>query len=209
MCSLSFSLAFDVKRFIFRINFESHGIDQKVYLNAIGACLNDSEVFTGDAIRDALSKLVDDPVMSKVLARTALIAGQTHQDVKRYILNDFLPAMIRRKIWSTAPLQWKGVVMCIKKFVLKGYAQSAIEPTLRAVFGLPGPQLKATLAESEDLKGHLVKLLKTLSPAEREEVTSGRWVGIAPTVAEGDEPIPMDSEKTRIVSELTALSTAP
>ena len=114
--------------------------------------------------------------------------------------------MIRKKIWSdpTSRDLWRGTILCIKKFVLKGYAQNAVEPTLRAILGLPGSHLKAVLADADDVKLSLAKLLKTLSTAEKEEATSGRWAGIE-QLSESGEASPMDNDKKKVIDDLSAV----
>lgn len=60
----------------------------------------------------------------------------------------------------------------------KNFAVAKSEHTLRALLGMP-PQPLAKVAEAPAVKIALGKLLSTFSVEEREEVTSGRWIGLS------------------------------
>lgn len=180
------------------MDFKAHGIEQKLYLDSISAVLSDIQTFTGEVIKEALSLMVDDEVLPVSLVRTALLASKAHTDVKKYLLNEFIPTLIRKKIWSTAPLHWEGIKHCVKTYAVGQVAQNIVEPTYRAILGLPGNQLKAILAAAPTVKPSLTNLLKVLSSEEKEEVISGRWIGIS---AEGQSAT--DTDKPKIIKELS------
>ena len=56
--------------------------------------------------------------------------------------------------------------------MVAGYKPS--EHTLRALLGVPGPQLKQVLKQAEGVKVQMAKLLTALSSEEKEEVPI-RW----------------------------------
>jgi hypothetical protein len=184
--------------YLHRMNFESYGIKQKLYLESINACLSDITTFTGDVIHEAIAQMVDDEILPVALVRTALLASKAHNDMRKYVLSELIPNLVRKKIWNTAPVHWEGIKHCIKTYAVAQTNQSIVEPTFRAILGLPGAQMKAIIAVAPAIKALLSKLLKVLSMEEKEEVLSGRWAGIQS--AEGEESL--DSEKAKIIKEL-------
>lgn len=186
-----------------RLNFEALNIKQKAYVDSISVCITDVTTFTGDVVRDAMKIMMDDDVLPVALVRTALLASKAHNDVKKYVLNDFIPILIKRKIWVTTPVHWEGLKHCVKNYAV-GPPAAQVEPTLRAVLGLPGPQLKSVVAAAPTIKTTLAKLLKVLSATEREDVLSGRWAGLDTTSTSGEIAV-LDAEKAKIVKELSAI----
>jgi hypothetical protein len=124
--------------------------------------------------------------------------------MRKFVLNDVIPGLIRKRVWNTVPKLWDGVAHCVKKMA----SHKNAEPTLRGLLGLPGAQLKAILKVASEAKAPMAAILKALSKEEKEEVLSGKWAGIAETPAEStaeDGAFTMDAEKTKIVKELLSV----
>jgi hypothetical protein len=148
-------------------------------------------------LREALTDLLTDDVPAQALMRTAILAAQSYgNEMKKFMLSDVVPKVIRKKVWSTAPKVWDGVPHAVK---ILGEHKSA-EPTLRCLLGLPKAQLKAVLKAAPKVKPPLGKLLAALSAEEKDECVSGRWAGIH----EGDGAV--DAEKAKIIKDLSAAS---
>ena len=128
--------------------------------------------------------------------------------MKKFILSDVVPSLIRGKVWNSAPKVWEGVSYAVKIFS----EHKNVEPTLRCLLGLPGIQLKSVLKAAPKVKPLLSNLLRSLSVEEKEECISGRWAGLAAAVvssvnADGvvsAEDAVVDNEKLKIIKELSA-----
>ena len=174
--------------YLHRLDVESAGLTLKEQQDIIGLCLNRSD-FRGDTVQDALLHLLEDAVPCRLLMRTAIISSQKHPDVRRYVLMEVIPSMVRKKVWALPKVKvvWDGVCHAVK--LLAGHKDA--EPALRALLGLPGPQLKEVASVAKD---SLSKFLKLLSATEKADVLSGRWAGV-----EQSEP---DKVKAEIVKSL-------
>lgn len=156
-------------------------------------------------MRDAIKTMLEDELLPVALVRTALLASKAHSDVKKFLLSDFIPTLIKRKVWIGGTEHWVGLQHCVKNYaVSQSVGQNIVEPTYRAILGLPGVQLKSLLTAAPTIKPALSKLLKVFSNQEREEVVSGRWVGLESTNNESGESIIVDNEKSIIMKELLA-----
>lgn len=126
--------------------------------------------------------------------------------MKKFMLSDIIPNLIRKRVWLSAPKIWDGVNHALKIFAEHKNA----EPTLRCILGLPGAQLKGVFKAAPKVKVPLANLLKALSAEEREEAVSGKWAGLLVSNVEGDggtgpapSSIPIDIEKLKILKELS------
>lgn len=164
-------------------------------LDAIAVCLNNKADFSGEVIKEALKAMLVDEVPPSALMRTAILSSQSFSDVKRYVLSDVMPQLVRKCIWATAPKLWDGVIYGAKNLATAGFKNS--ELTLRALLGIPVIQLKGLLRVAPTVKAAMGKLLKTLSAEEKEEVTSGRWAGLV-------EDAPSSEEKQKLIKEIAA-----
>lgn len=137
--------------------------------------------------------------------------------MKKFILCDVVPSLIRGRVWNSAPKVWEGVSYAVKIFA----EHKNVEPTLRCLLGLPGIQLKSVLKAAPKVKPLLSNLLKSLSAEEKEECISGKWAGLSIAVnvivgdsvegaggggggGGGNEDVIVDNEKMKIVKELSA-----
>jgi ornithine cyclodeaminase/alanine dehydrogenase-like protein (mu-crystallin family) len=59
-----------------RVDYEAHGLKQKVVVDSIGVCLANKDDFRSEAVRDALADLIKDEVPAQALMRTAILAVQ-------------------------------------------------------------------------------------------------------------------------------------
>lgn len=159
-------------------------LSEKDIQDAIGVCFNKSDKqldldIRAPVIVDAMRKLFELPVPPFQLMRTLLLTSRSFPDVLKFLLTEAIPALVRCKSWSTAPRVWDGVLHCIKKYH-QGHSKDGVESTLRAVLGLPLKQFNIVLQVGEvPVKNTLTNLVKALSPAEKTEVLTGRWVGLA------------------------------
>lgn len=163
---------------------------------AIGLCLNKADrqrdlEFKGSNVVEACQQMLADKTQSPPvqIMRTLLLASRTFGDVLRYMLSDAVPTIVRRRGWETAPRVWSGVLHAVKKY-FAGPAKDGTEGMLRALLGLPPKQLGLVLqvcgsgeaapasSSAPTLKAVLSRLIQAFSATEREEVLSGRWVGL-------------------------------
>mmetsp|Transcript_685 Transcript_685/g.970 ORF Transcript_685/g.970 Transcript_685/m.970 type:complete len:745 (+) Transcript_685:1111-3345(+) len=165
-----------------RIDFEAQGLEAKLVLEAISLCLNNKSEFSGEVIKDALRKMVTDDQLAPpyALMRTAILSAQSFAEVKRFVLSDVIPSLVRKRVWLSLPKLWDGVIHGARNLAATGFKNS--ELTLRALLGIPAKQLKGLLRAAPAVKVAMAKLLKTLSSEEKEEVTSGKWVGLVNSV---------------------------
>lgn len=181
-----------------RLDIEAAGLPQKTVLDSIQLCLNSKDDFRSEVLREAMTDLLADEVPAQALMRTAILAAQSHgNEMKKFMLSDVVPSIIRKKVWTTAPKVWDGVAHAVKSLAEHKNA----EPTLRCLLGLPKAQLRAILKAAPKAKAPLGKLLNALSAEEKEECTSGKWAGID----EVDQPV--DPEKTKILKDIAAAGT--
>lgn len=152
-------------------------------LDTISICLNNKSEYTGEVIKEALRIMLvcDDqlPASSSssppyALMRTAILSSQSFAEVKRFVLSDVMPTLVRMRVWVTAPKLWDGVIYGTKNLAVSGFKNS--EHTLRALLGIPAAQLRSLLRVAPDVKIAMAKLLKTLSAEEKQEVISGKWL---------------------------------
>ena len=122
--------------------------------------------------------------------------------MKKFILSDVMPALIRKRVWNSAPKVWDGVSHGVKIFA----EHKSAEPTLRCLLGLPGLQLKSIIKVAPKVKPLLASLLKALSAEEKEECVSGRFAGLISDVTDPMVDAVVDSEKNKILKELSLLA---
>ncbi len=188
----------------FRIDFEAQGLKPKSLLDAINVCLNNKSDFSGEVLKEALKTMLTQEVPPTALMRTAILSAQQFSEVKRFLLSDVIPHLVRKRVWSIAPKLWDGVVFGVKKFATSDNKTS--ELTLRGLLGVPAPQLRGLLEVAPDIKPLMGKLLKTLSADEKNEVVTGRWVGLL----EGDtsaEAGTLSEDKALLIKEIAATAT--
>ena len=89
-----------------RIDLEKHQMPTKYVLDAIAICLANKSDFTGEVIKTALRVMLQDDVPPLALMRTAILSAQAFGDVKRYVLSDVIPQLVRKRVWTVAPKLW-------------------------------------------------------------------------------------------------------
>lgn len=186
-----------------RIDFEAAQLKPKSVLDAIAVCLNNRSDFSGEVIKEALKTMLADEVPPTALMRTSILSASSFSEVKRFVLSDVIPQLVRKKVWSVAPKLWDGVVFGVKKVAVMDTKN--LELTLRALLGVPAPQLRSLLAVVPDVKQAMGKLLKTLSTEERNDVVSGKWAGL---LEEGvDAAAALSEEKAALIKDIAATAT--
>ena len=176
----------------------------KSVLDAIAVCLNNKSDFSGEVLKEALKTMLTEEVPPNALMRTAILSAQSFGEVKRYVLSDVIPHLVRKKVWVVAPKLWDGVVYGAKNLAAKDNKNS--ELTLRALLGVPAAQLRSLLAVAPDVKQAMGKLLKTLSTEERIDVVSGKWAGLledGTTESAGA----LSEEKAALIKDIAATGT--
>lgn len=148
----------------------------KVVLDTISLCLNNKAEYTAEVVKDALKTMLAEAVPPYAMMRTAILSGQSFGEVKKFVLSDVIPSLVRRSIWVESPKLWDGVCVATKNFAVGGVNAEA---TLRALLGIPAAQLRALLRVAPNVKAVMAKVLKALAPEERDEVVSGRRVGVS------------------------------
>lgn len=89
---------------MYRLDFEAAGLKQKTVLGSISLCLGHKEDFRAEVLREAILDLLNDTVPAQALMRTAILTAQSYgNEMKKFVLNDVIPAVIRKRVWSTAP----------------------------------------------------------------------------------------------------------
>ena len=170
----------------------------KTILDAIAVCLNNKSDYSGEIVKDALRTMLPDDPPPYALMRTAILSAQSFSEVKRFVLSDIIPQLVRRMVWTTAPKLWEGVVYGAKNLAASGFKNS--EYTLRALLGVPVAQLKSLLRVAPTVKAAMGKLLKTLSAEEKEEVISGKWAGLTGE----DSDTTVSEEKQKLIKDIAA-----
>jgi hypothetical protein len=183
------------------MDFEAHNLKAKTVLDAIDVPIQNKADFNGEVFKEAIKTMLAEEHPPVALMRTAILSAQSFPEVKRYVLGEVMPQLVRRRIWTTSPKLWDGVVAGAKNLAAAASAHKNAELTLRALLGVPAPQLKGLVRVAPTVKGAMSKLLKTLSSGEKEEVVSGKWAGIA------DESGAVSEEKQQLIAEIAAYST--
>ncbi|CAE7580546.1 Sympk, partial [Symbiodinium microadriaticum] len=176
------------------IDNDAHNIKLKTLLETIGLCLSAKDEFKSDVIKEAVTTLLEDPVPPKALMRTVILSAQSLPDIKKFVLTVVVPKLILMRTWDLAPKVWDGVVMCVK--VMAGNKDS--EPTIRALIGLPLPQLRGILKIAPDTGVYLARLLRSLSAEEVEEVLSGKWAHLQSENSESQK-----KDKAKLIQEMS------
>jgi hypothetical protein len=141
-------------------------------LDSISLCLNNKNEFTSDTIKETLKTLLSEPTPPLAFMRTAILSSNMYHDIKRFVLSDIIPNLVKRQVWLLNPPEvWNGVVYVSKN--LDTVALKYCEPALKSFLGLVSVQLKILLKKAPNLKPLLAKLIKTLSVDELHDVTSG------------------------------------
>ena len=182
-------------------------LKQQSMLDCIKYCI-ESKDHWGDAIVESLKTMiaeVDNVPLPHGMVRTAILASNKYVEVKKYVLTTYLPALMRLRVWQMPPIQsissiWDGVAHAVKNKI----SSAEIEPTLRAVLGLPAPQMKEIVAVVEEIKEPLRRLMKTFSKEEYVEVLSGKWLfGVENEGSiSGEGQLCLGREKEEIVKNL-------
>jgi hypothetical protein len=175
-------------------------LSEREVQDAIGLCLNKADrqrdlEFKGANVVESCQQMLADKSQAPPvqIMRTLLLASRTFGDVLRYMLSEAIPTIVRRRGWESAPRVWSGVLHAVKKY-FSGPAKDGTEGMLRALLGLPPKQLSIVLqvcgggsdgaavaaatTAGQSLKVVLTRLIQAFSASEREEVLSGRWVGL-------------------------------
>lgn len=63
-------------------------------------CVRNKDDFKSEVLKDALTKLLDDPVPAKPLLRTAILSYQSHGDMKKFMLEVVIPQLTRKRAWT-------------------------------------------------------------------------------------------------------------
>ena len=194
--------------YLHRLDKTEHHLKSKSIQDCVDICIGNKEDFKSEHIREAITIMIQDagriPLPVQIM-RTAIRAFQSRSDLSKFILEFVIPALIKMRMWSSEPRIWDGVC-----FSLKTLAQHKdAEPTLRALFALPGPEfnkvIKVTTVEKVSVvKKPLAKLLKSFSQQENHEVLSGKWL-FGPDFKDYETSgghLNLDSEKQKILKEL-------
>ena len=189
--------------FIHRLDPDEHGMDGKSISTLIDICLERRD-FDRETIKETLFNLTEDEEPCTNVMRTGILSANKISDVKKFLLSDIIPKMIKKKVWTFPgktgkyPV-WNGVVISIKNYAEQKDASSmaAAEQMLRCVLSLPALQLKQVIKAGQDkgVKETLAKLMKALSTREKDEIVSGRHVW-------ADAPKQIDKDKEKIITDL-------
>jgi len=183
-----------------RLEPDKFGLDRVQIRDLLGILL-DREDYDGETIRETLFNLVEDEVPCLYLMRTGILSAKKYKDVRKYLLSETVPKLIRKRVWTIKDESsgkypvWEGVVQCVRLMA----DQKDAEQMLRCVLSLDGPRLAMVLKIAPKVSPILAKLLKTLSVREREDVITGNWAGIA------HDKNKVDSEKKKIIEELQSM----
>ena len=149
-----------------------------------------------DIIKDSFKSLLLDDIPAFPLMRTAILASQSYAEVRRYVISEVIPALIKKKVWSSAPKVWEGVIYVVKHSNASGLKNDYV---LKAILSVPGVQLRSIIKSAPNCVEHLTTLLRNLSPDDKEDMLSGRWLD-----ANAPRTVP-DSEKLKVIQELSVV----
>ena len=190
----------DLLTWLHRLDPDKFGLDRVQIRDLLGVLL-DREDFDGETIRETLFHLLQDEVPCLYLMRTGILAAKKYKDVRKYLLSETVPQLIRKKVWAIRDENsgkypvWEGVVQCVRLMA----DQKDAEQMLRCVLSLDGPRLSMVMKIAPKVAPILASLLRTLSVKEREEIITGQWAGIA------HEKGKVDSEKKKIIEDLQSM----
>lgn len=133
-------------------------------MDGIALCLNSKAEFSADVVKEALSLLQKEEIPPFALMRTAIISAQSFPEVKRFVLMETIPSMLKKEVWERAPKVWEGVIFGMKNLV--SVYNKASDPTFHGLCQIPGVQLKSVLKVATNLSPLLIQYLKSLSPED-------------------------------------------
>jgi hypothetical protein len=172
---------------LLRIDNEAENIDRKAYLAVIDLCLANKGDFHAKVIKDCMEMVVNPPELTGsadadekdvdkyskwwippfAIMRMAILSAKNYPElIGSYVLHTMIPTFIRRQVWITAPKVWEGVVMAAKILAVSGTVHA--EATIRALLGMPGPQLLGVLKVASYLLPVMKKVLAGMSSEHRE-----------------------------------------
>ena len=167
-------------------------LSEKDIQDAIGACFSkgskqqDLEL-RSSMVSEAITKLLGEagPPPFQTM-RTLLLGCRVLPELVKYMLTSAVPTLVRGRCWEVMPRVWDGVLHCVKKYHV-GHTRDGIESTFRAILGLPVKQLSIALQVCEEgVRKTLGNIVRALSPAEKEEVLSGKWIGLSDLNKDGE-----------------------
>lgn len=148
-------------------------------LDAIALCMNNKSDYTSDIIKESLRMLLEDEIPTFALMRTAILAAKSYIELKKFVLADVIPAMIKKSVWSTSPKTWEGVIFCVKNLIESSSTiTKPSETAMRSLLAIPGSQLKSVVKALPNIKPLICKLIKDLNTDEKDEIFSGKEFGL-------------------------------
>jgi Symplekin tight junction protein C terminal len=147
-----------------------------VCIYSIELCLKNKNDFKSDVIKEAIGKLLEDDVPTLPLMRTAIRAAQSFSEMRSYVLNEVVPKMITKEVWSSSPRVWEGVLLATKILIEQKDGELSVKSNdllLRSVLKLPQKQLQAILTTTTKFKKYLSLLLSELNEEEKEDLLLG------------------------------------
>lgn len=171
--------------------------------DSIGVCVARDD-FKPD-VKECLAELLKDEQPCLLLMRTAIVASMNLGEVRKFVLTDVIPDLVRKQVWAKTQSRsiWEGVCHFVKRFS----GSKDVEQTMRCLLGLPTAQLKVLIKLAPTAKAAMGKTLKGLSAADKEEVLSGRWADLDTTTQKGEKAV-LDSDKNKIINQCLAEAAA-
>ncbi len=171
---------------VVRVDQDASGFKQKkaadrlkVVNESIKLCLDNQVEFTGDVIREALSRLLQDETPAQTLMRTAILSFNTAVsggEVKKFVLTELIPTLVRRKTWVSAPKVWDGVVYLMNIKTLS--TNKDTDMSVLSVLSMPVGPLRALIKAAPNAKIMFTRCLRSLSAEALERVVSGEYAGL-------------------------------
>jgi hypothetical protein len=135
-------------------------------LDVISICLNNKTDFSAEVVKESMLTLQGDLIPPFALMRTAILSSQSFPEMKKFVLTDTIPSMLKKKVWEIAPKVWEGVIFGLKNLVTA--SNKFTDETFQALLTIPGVQLKSILKVASNITPLIAQFCKNLSREEKE-----------------------------------------
>lgn len=150
--------------------------DQKAVLDSIELCLKNKSEFKSDVLKEAINALLEDAVPVLPLMRTAIRSAQALVDMRPFVLNEVIPKLLLKEVWTASPRVWEGVVLASKILIEQREGElnsKGFEPLLKALLKVPVKPLGTLLGVTPKLKTNLRVFLAALNDEEKLAAVGG------------------------------------
>ena len=186
------------------IPHEKYKIELKLLLEIIHLCLNLTDEFNSEIIKESLNIILTNysnptskyhNTIPTSYMRTVIISSQLFYDIRKHALQFIIPNLIKLKIWNNPNKIFDGVIYGIKALLNNYKNSNEIDNLLKLILCLPLTQLRFLIKGIPVISTLFSKLLKVLNNSnssnnsnsnslnlinnpELNDIIKGKWGGL-------------------------------